>query len=176
MIDIHTYETIEKAFAWEKVFSQTNTYYRDENGILGRAGVVVRAREIGGKRVLQVKAHKNSGGSVQISEESEFPLAEVQETIPAEEARKYTGTDIGTLHRMGSLTTLRHSLMWDKDTEICLDKSDYFKITDYEIEVEYTSAAVADELLGKLAGFGVVFGDGISGKFTRFLREFNNIK
>ncbi|MCC8168986.1 MAG: hypothetical protein LIO59_01140, partial [Oscillospiraceae bacterium] len=88
-----------------------------------------------------------------------------------EKIAEAVGFKTGDLFRMGSASTLRSSLMWDKSTEICLDKTTYFDVTDYEIEIEY-SGTLDKQLIEKLKTLGVQFRESSVGKLSRFLRKF----
>ncbi len=168
------YEKIKSAFEWNSSAEQVNHYYTDKNGVLRDNRVMVRVRVRNGVSKLQVKLQKNAGSPLQICEETEYAIDGAPLEIPSETALKATGFDVGTLTRMGFAKTLRHSLMWDSSTEICLDMTEYFGITDYEIEVEYTGE-MKQELLDKLADLGVSFEKNSVGKFTRFLKKYEEL-
>lgn len=164
------YERVKKAFIWDKVKEQTNHYYTDKSGILREKRIMVRVRVVDGKPKLQVKLHKNSSSPLQICEENEYETDTVTEFIDSETTKKITGIDTDGLYRMGSAVTLRHSLK-RSGSEICLDKTEYFDIVDYEVEMEYEDKMSA-ELLMKLTSLGVEFKESCVGKFSRFLAEY----
>lgn len=168
------YERIKSEFDWDSTAEQINYYYTDKNGVLRNNRIMVRVRAKGGVFRLQVKLHKNSGSPLQICEETEYSIDGAPMTIPPETTLKATGLDAGELVKMGGSVTLRSSLMWDDDTEICLDKTDYFDITDYEIEIEYKREP-KKELLDKLDALGVVFNTNSIGKFSRFINRFEEL-
>lgn len=174
LITEDVYNKISEHYKWDWVKHQVNNYYFDENGELGKRHTVVRVREKDGKCAVQIKAHKNPGEALQICEETEFPIDGVPEEIFADDAKKYTGLDVGTLTRAGSLDTLRHSLMWADGVEICLDKSEYLDRCDYEIEVEYTGD-FPPQLMEELNSLGVEFKEKSVGKYTRFIRRLTEI-
>lgn len=166
------YEKVKSAFSWDSEYEQINYYYGDRGGILRKNRITVRVREKNGIFKLQIKYHKNSGGALQICEETERDIDGVPETLDAKTVLSLTGFDCGNLFLMGSAATLRSSLMWDSNTEICLDKTSYFGITDYEIEVEYTDK-IKTGLMERLSSLGVEFKEKTKGKFSRFLKEYN---
>ena len=187
------YNKIAAHFDWDSVKEQTNHYYGDEDKILANNRVMFRVRVKGGKSVIQVKLHKNADSPLQICEELEYPIDGVPEVI--ENGEKYTGIKTGTLKNLGCTVTLRHSKMWDSQTEICLDKTEYLGITDYEIEIEYTdehedsrgieplsssallrksSQKIPEKLSAELNALGVEFKENSVGKYTRFLRALEN--
>ncbi|MGN0149123.1 MAG: CYTH domain-containing protein [Clostridia bacterium] len=169
------YDKIKNTFKWDSSAEQTNYYYTDTEGYLRKKRIMVRVREKNGASKLQIKLHKNSGSSLQICEENEYDVNGVPEYIPAETAMEITGINTGSLICMGNSKTLRNSLMWDRTTEICLDKTTYFDITDYEIELEYTDT-LDKELLEKLSSLGVEFKSASVGKFSRFLKKYDERK
>ena len=166
------YNKIACHYSWDWIKEQTNHYYSDDESILARNRVMFRVRVKDDRSVIQVKLHKNVNSPLQICEELEYPADGVPEVI--EDGEKYTGIKTGTLKNLGSTVTLRHSKMWDSRTEICLDKTEYLGITDYEIEIEYTGEKIPEELLAELTALGVEFKENSVGKYTRFLRALNN--
>lgn len=169
------YEKIHAAFSWDSEYEQVNYYYSDKNGLLRKNHITVRVRTKDGMAKLQIKNHKNSDSALQICEETERDIQGIPEIIDAKTAYEATGLDCGELFLMGSAATLRSSLMWDGNTEICLDRTRYFGITDYEIEVEYTYK-VNPKLIKQLSELGVEFNEKTKGKFSRFLKEYKKIK
>lgn len=167
------YEKIRSEFDWDCTAEQINYYYTDKNGVLRDNRVMVRVRAKDGVFRLQVKLHKNADSPLQICEETEYDIDGAPMTIPPETTLKVTGLDAGELVKMGGSVTLRSSLMRD-GTEICLDKTDYFDITDYEIELEYKDEP-QEELLDRLKALGVVFNEKSIGKFSRFLNRFDEL-
>ena len=161
------YSRIAGHFDWDSIKEQTNHYYSDDDKILAKNRVMFRVRIKDGKSVIQVKLHKNAGSPLQICEELEYSVDGVPETIT--DGEKYTGIKTGELKKLGSTVTLRHSKMWDSKTEICLDKTEYLGIIDYEIEIEYTGEEIPAELSAELTALGIEFKGSSIGKYTRFL-------
>lgn len=174
IIDEGTYKTIENAYHWDWVKEQTNNYYFDESLELSRRRIMVRIREKDGIYKVQVKLHKNSDSPLHICEENEFDTDSAPQVIDAVQAKKFTGIDTGRLLKSGTLKTLRHSLMWNDTTEICLDKNTYLDRTDYEIEVEYTNG-MPKELVYDLKSLGVDFTENAVGKYTRFMKRLKEL-
>ncbi len=174
IITKEVYDRVRSAFDWDGESEQINYYYTDEQGILRENRVMVRIRAKNNGFKLQVKLHKNAGSPLQICEETEYDADGAPIKIPAGTARAVTGLDVGELVKMGGSKTLRSSLMWDGGTEICLDKTDYFDVTDYEVEIEYKDK-VSPELTDKLSELGVVFKENSIGKFSRFLKKFDEL-
>ena len=85
----------------------------------------------------------------------------------------YTGTKTEAI-LIGSATTTRHSLMWNEQTEICLDYTTYLGTEDYEIEIEFTGDC-PEKLLEELKTFGVEFKDKSVGKYSRFIKQLQSI-
>ena len=162
------YNKIAAHFDWDSVKEQTNHYYCDADKILRKNRVMFRVRVKDNKSVIQVKLHKNSDSPLHICEELEYPIDCVPDVI--EDGGKYTGIKTGELKNLGCTVTLRRSKMWDDKTEICLDKTEYLGITDYEIEVEYTGEEMPEKLSEELAALGVEFRKKSTGKYSRFLR------
>lgn len=170
IIDEETYRRAEKAFKWDSKREQINNYYTDRGGVLGENRIMVRVRVVDDVPVIQVKLHKNENSPLQICEENEYEIENVPEVIDAETAKRITGMEVGELYRMGSASTVRHSLKHN-GSELCLDKTSYFDKVDYEVEVEYEDKMSAD-LLMKLTSLGIAFNKKSVGKFSRFLDEY----
>ncbi len=166
------YDAVKSMFRWDSVFEQTNSYYNDPTGALKEHGITFRVRTINGKNKVQIKRHKAKSGALQISEESEYRIDNIPELFVNEEVLQLTGVDTMAI-LLGSLTTKRHSFMYCDGVEICLDKSEYLGVTDYEIEIEYTKE-IPDTLLTSLSDVGISFDKISVGKYTRFLNKLNN--
>ncbi len=173
MLDADTYEKLEKMFEWDDTAEQVNSYYSDPNGALKRSGITLRVRTKKGVSKIQVKVHRNSDSPLQICDEAEFKTDTVPDGFTRDEVRKMTGLDTDA-SLLGSLTTLRSSLIYCPGVEICLDKNDYLDRTDYELEIEYTESIPA-ELIQRLNAAGVFFTAPSIGKCTRFMRRLSEI-
>lgn len=167
MLSEETYLKLVSMFNWDSIKEQTNSYYSDSENTLKKSGITFRIRTIDNISKIQIKQHKNSNSPLQVCEETEYDTESIPKHFSADHVEQLTGihTDVSLL---GSLTTLRHSFMYNNSTEICLDKSTYLDRTDYEIEIEYTES-VPSELMEKLKDAGVSFGEPAVGKCTRFM-------
>ena len=174
LLDKNTFEKIKNHYNWDKIFSQENHYYTDTTGVLAKNRATFRIRVIDNIPKLQIKLHKNRNSALQICEEKEFDIDTIPEQISEQDAKKYTELDTGKLIKLGSNVTLRHSYMYNKNVEICLDYNTYLDIEDYEIEVEYVGECPT-KLLDELKGLGVAFTEKSSGKYSRFIKRFNEV-
>lgn len=168
------YERVKAAFDWDYSAEQINYYYTDKGGILRKDRVMVRIRVREGVSKLQVKRRKNTHSPLQICDETEYEIDGVPETISARLSSEAVGFDVGELFLLGNAKTLRSSLMWDDETEICLDKTEYLGVTDYEIEIEYKGEP-KNELTAGLQELGVVFEENSVGKFSRFMKKLETL-
>ena len=167
------YNKIANHFDWDWVKEQTNHYYGDKDKILAKNRVMFRVRVKDNNSVIQVKLRKNANSPLQICEELEYPIEGVPEVIA--DGEKYTGIKTGELKNLGCTVTLRHSKMWDSQTEICVDKTEYLGITDYEIEVEYTGEKIPENLSAELTALGVEFKKNSIGKYARFSKALEKL-
>ena len=174
LIDEKAYNRAEKAYLWDSVKNQTNHYYAAQTDCLAENRIPVRIREKDGTYKIQVKRHINKKSALHISDEREFPTDGAPSVIDTEKAYEITGLETGALKKIGALTTLRHSFMWDEYTEICLDKSTYLDRVDYEIEVEYQNE-MPERLISELKELGVDFQKPVTGKYSRFVNRLNEI-
>ena len=173
MLTFEQYKEIDNMFPWESVVSQTNHYYTDKTGELKKHGITFRIRTIDNKSVIQVKQHTNSNSPLQICEEKEFDIEGIPQEFSQSEIKEMTGIEVPTSY-IGDLTTQRSSFFYCDGVEICLDKNDYLNLTDYEIEIEYTSS-IPEELIDKLSSIGIMFNKPSKGKFSRFMTQLINI-
>lgn len=173
MLSEDTYNILKTAFEWDWVKTQTNSYYSDTSGELKKRGITLRVRAKDGVNKVQIKKHKNSGSPLQISEESEFDIESRPASFSEAEVERMTGAYVAA-QLLGSLTTLRHSLIYCDGVEICLDKNDYLDTTDYEIELEYTQK-IPKELIQQLHRAGVDFIFPAVGKYSRFMARLAEI-
>ncbi len=173
MLTEEEYDRLKTMFRWDWVKEQVNSYYSDPSLLLKKHGITLRVRTKDGISKIQVKAHKNAGSPLQICEESEYGINCVPDSFTADEVEKMTGlrTEASLL---GSLTTLRHSLMYCGGVELCLDKNDYLDRTDYELELEYTKD-IPDTLKNALADAGIGFSAPAVGKCTRFMQRLGEL-
>ena len=173
MLTEEEYKRLETMFDWDWVKEQVNSYYSDPSLLLKKHGITLRVRTKDGISKIQIKVHKNSDSPLQICEESEYDIDHIPECFTEDEVEKMTGIRTKA-SLLGSLTTLRHSLMYCDGVEICLDRNDYLDKTDHELEVEYTGE-MPDELRAKLSGAGIEFRDPAVGKCTRFMVRLSDI-
>ena len=154
------YKTAEKLFQWNKIIEQTNFYYipQQDTGMTS-----IRVRQIGEKYFLQLKAPISENGALHVKKEYEQQLDSLPETLTAQELSQLVGRDFPAADLAGSLHT-RRKLCTDFDhVEICLDKSEYLGLTDYELELEYT-ADYPEKPLEILKNAGITQGEAVIGK------------
>ena len=60
-------------------------------------------------------------------------------------------------------------------TTLCLDKSRYNNIVDYEVEIEYSGEYVDTKLLEQLMSACVKFNINTEGKYTRFCKTLKKV-
>lgn len=89
---------------------------------------------------------------------------------PHRSFHQLVGRDFPAADLAGSLYTQR-KLCTDFDhVEICLDKSEYLGLTDYELELEYT-ADYPEKPLEILKNAGITQGEAVIGKYARFMER-----
>ena len=167
------YQKLYSMYGWDTEFSQTNYYFDTPELSLINSHITCRVRYVGGLYYLQMKLPNGADHS-----RLEFE-AELGDALPyklsAQELNELSGrSDIPDVGLIGELTTLRSVKKFDGG-EIDLDRSRYFGITDYELEVEFTdeTAARAVLLLLKEAAGITETADVCLGKVHRFVREYN---
>lgn len=161
------YETAQKLFVWDKIIEQTNHYYipKGDTGLTS-----IRVRQIGGKYFLQLKVPVSENGALHVKKEFERQLDSLPEKLSAQELSELVGSDFPAADLAGSLHTRRKLCTAFESVEICLDKSDYLGVTDYELELEYTGD-YPEKPLEILKSAGIVQGKAVTGKYARFMER-----
>ena len=160
------YKTAEKLFQWGKIIEQTNFYYipQRDSGMTS-----IRVRQIGDRYFLQLKAPISENGALHVKKEYEQQLDNLPETLTAQELSQLVGRDFPAADLAGSLHTQRRLCTDFDHVEICLDKSEYLGLTDYELELEYT-ADYPEKPLEILKNAGITQGEAL---IFAYLRSFS---
>ena len=127
-------QVIKKAnvlYSNPKKIVQVNQYYDDKYLSLNRRGITVRIRQINGKNKLEIKQHNKTKNKYVISEEFEYAICNVPKAI--------TLPEYGRLAYKGFLTTHRSSYTVCPDVTLNIDENTYFKVVDFEVEIEFAS-------------------------------------
>ena len=162
------YEQIRDRFQWTAAVEQVNHYYLDREGQLRAEKVNLRVRQIGNRYWLQVKTLvKNVKGGPSVHQETETDIDGAPDFFDSRTVKALTGVETQGARRVGALTTLRHTLSVEPEIELCLDKSDYLGVTDYELEIEYTGDRL-EAVLALVEQLGLTAGEKPQGKLSRF--------
>ncbi|MBQ8975049.1 MAG: CYTH domain-containing protein [Oscillospiraceae bacterium] len=172
MLTREQYDRIFARFDWDETARQTNHYYMDGKGLLRAEKINLRVREKNGKYMLQVKSLvKNEKGGPSIHNEAERETDCAPEQFSAGEVKELTGIDTDGAQRIGCLTTVRSTLQYNGEIEICLDKSEYLGLTDWELEIEYTGDRLED-VLSIVRELGLSADKKPKGKMSRFYARY----
>lgn len=134
-------------------YVQTNYYIDDEESSLAHAGIALRIRKKD-RYKLTLKTPLSEGlleKNQNISNE-EFKKLKSDCAIPEGDIKRFLtmlGFDIDKLKIITSLTTTRIDIPY-QDGLLSLDKNEYNKHIDYEIEYEYNSKDGANAVMKKL--------------------------
>lgn len=153
--------------------TQVNYYYDHfNNGELEMSAhhVTVRVRELGGKFYLQMKLPTEKALS---RVELEKELEALPETLSGELLSSLAQGDFPDVKMLGSLKTTRSVWKFDGG-EIDLDKSEYFRKVDYEVEIEFTNEQNARKVLDEITELLEIkpSAEVCAGKIRRFLEEY----
>lgn len=168
MLTFEQYEKLLSLYDWDKTIVQTNHYYDNDSLQLSEMHITCRVREIEGKYFLQMKFPATH---IYSRVELEEPLDALPETIAESDLLRSDGHEnLTDVKRLGTLTTTR-SVKRMSGAEIDLDKSEYFGITDYEVEIEFTDDEAARRLLDEITDkLGIKPASEVcAGKMRRFL-------
>ena len=172
------FERVLNRFSWEETTQQINYYYMDPEGKLSAERVNVRVRQKNGGYTLQVKnLVKNVAGGPSVHNEVEKKIDSLPQVIDARTVKDMTGIDTSSAIMVGELTTVRRvcRLGDKKNIEVCLDKSDYLGITDYELELEYTGDEL-ETVKQIVQALGLSTSQQPRGKLSRFYSRYKTIK
>jgi uncharacterized protein YjbK len=124
------YDLIDKYYNWDNIITQVNYYYDTHVLSFAKNNTTIRVRMIDNKYKLQIKSPNS------VIKENFFVMTEQEQEIKAKpETLQIDGQE---LYNVGTLTTLRKTKTIDKrNIIICLDKSDYCNIVEYELEIEF---------------------------------------
>ena len=146
------YDTIIRELQLDKYrkVSQTNHYIDTPNSFLKKNGIALRVREKNQEFVLTLKTPLSEGLLEKNDSISwrDFDLLKDEGIFPEGGIKKFLailGVKVEELKILTSLTTDRIEVDY-KGGILCVDKNQYSGITDYELEVEFTSIEGAKEL------------------------------
>ena len=165
------YLMLEKSFDFSSEVVQKNNYYR--SAACAEKRISVRVREVGGRKLLQVKKPVSDQGSLAVRDEIEKELDSVPHIIPAELLEEVCGIE-DDAQFIGALTTKRLLCYDFENVELALDRNDYLGITDYELEAEYTGE-YPEGLIAKIAALGIKTDRPVPGKFSRFCQRLEEV-
>jgi uncharacterized protein YjbK len=170
------YERIRGRFQWTAAVEQVNHYYLDREGQLRAEKVNLRVRQIGNRYWLQVKTLvKNVKGGPAVHQETETHIDGAPDVFDSRTVKALTGVETQGARRVGALTTLRHTFSVEPEIELCLDKSDYLGVTDYELEIEYTGDRL-EAVLALVEQLGLTAGEKPQGKLSRFYARWRGLE
>ncbi len=136
MLTEEQYNQIRKDFEFDSCFEQTNTYYdTPDQKLYGQKGAF-RIRQLPDHNVMTLKLPLDEI----TKQEYEYPTeASRPEELTQRELdflREKAGVDL-PMNQVASFRTLR-CIKNLPDAELCLDKTDFGSVTDYELEYEYS--------------------------------------
>lgn len=142
---------------------QRNHYYDTMDLALHRQGVTLRIREKGREKTLQRKLIKSQEAGLRTAEETEWSVTDIPEVLDS----AAFGLQYGKLRRLGALETLRTSFRINSATRVEFDRSRYFDVVDYEVEIEIAQA-VPQQLFSIFQSCA----SSQEGKYSRFLHRY----
>lgn len=173
MLDRGQYEKIHALFAWDAEMKQVNSYYDSPGLECSSRHITVRVRSISGENFLQMKLPAEQSGNGAVSRiELEQKVSGLPQKLEPETLKSLSGADLPELTLLGTLSTFR-SVKKFPGAEIDLDRSEYFDVIDYELEVEYTDEAAAEAILAEIwQKVRIDRSAPVTGKIRRFLQEY----
>ena len=115
---------------------------------------------------------EQSGNGAVSRIELEQKISGLPQKLEPETLKSLSGAELPELTLLGTLSTFR-SVKKFPGAEIDLDRSEYFGVIDYELEVEYTDEAAAEAILAKIGQkVRIDRSAPVTGKIRRFLQEY----
>lgn len=146
------YDTIIRELQLDKYrkVTQTNHYIDTKDSFLKKNGIALRVREKNEEFELTLKTPLSEGLLEKHDRISwrDFDLLKDENVFPEGGIKKFLeilGVNIEDLSILTSLTTERIEIDY-KGGILCVDKNHYSGMTDYELEVEFTSIEGARDL------------------------------
>ncbi|GMB10259.1 MAG: CYTH domain-containing protein [Candidatus Improbicoccus devescovinae] len=170
------YKELISEFDWDVTLVLKNHYYLDTENVLLSNKINVRVREtIGQQTVLQVKTPVHNSSGYKVSKEHEEKIENPPFVISGKRIEKITKIEISDVYHFGFLETKRMEFHFDKTNILCLDKSTYLGVIDYEVELEFSGEKVNKNLIKKLESQGVDFDRKAHGKRSRFFKKVRDV-
>lgn len=180
LITKEDYDKLIKIYDSQKLdeFDQTNYYIESKNLDLKKLGVGLRIRKKNNTYVMTLKApmsegllEKNASLTVEqynsFKENGYFPECSIKEFV------KMLGFDPDMLKIRAQLKTHRIEILLDEGKHVfSIDKNEYNKIVDYELEMNSNSLMRAKNKLQEICGInGIAYKDNLRSKQTRCLES-----
>jgi len=161
-----------------KSYVQVNYYIDDCDLSLANHGISLRVRKKKDEYELTLKTPLSEGllEKNQTLSQKEFDYLMKNSKFPEGDIKRFLtmlGMDISLMKIMTSLTTTRTDIEY-KDGLLSLDKNEYNKKKDYEIEYEYNSEIGAVKILKNL--FSKLKVPYKPNKISKVVRAFNSLK
>ncbi len=164
------YEYIKLMFEWKKCIMQKNYYFDTDEMYCSQNDITVRIRQKKEGYYLQVKTPICCEGGLHIKKEYKKKLHHLKDVITSNDFNELSvPVHIPDVKQIGNLITERLEFNIN-GTTLCLDKSKYNNIVDYEVEIEYSGEYVDAKLLEQVMSAGVKFNVKTEGKYTRFCK------
>ena len=171
LINKEMFDRIGEKFFWNNVFSQINFYYVDKNKKVIQDDITIRIRGKAEGLKLQIKVHESAKGADHFSQEYEKEIKTIPYQIKSTSLQgmgEYTFPDV-TL--VGYLITERRICNQYNGIEICLDRNIYLNKEDYELEIEYNTCTIPENLFEVIRELNLDLEKTSKGKFGRFIDE-----
>ncbi len=161
-----------------KSYVQVNYYIDDVDLSLANHGISLRVRKKKDEYELTLKTPLSEGllEKNQNLKQIDFDLLQKNKKFPDGDIKRFLtmlGMDISIMRIMTSLTTTRIDIEY-KDGLLSLDRNEYNKKKDFEIEYEYNSEVGAVKILKKL--FQELKVPYKANKVSKVVRAFNSLK
>lgn len=169
------FDCLVKQFNWDKIRTQVNYYYTDNNNYVKNSGITIRVRECDNKLALQLKVPVDEKGAIHMKKEIETSINEIPQKIDSDYLSKLCSVRLPDVSLAGFMVTERYIYNWSRDIEIDLDKNNYLDVEDYELEIEYQEN-IDESIFDFLNKNNIKIMDKVNGKCSRFFSQLEKTK
>ncbi len=168
------YNDLFSKLNWDKTYIQINNYFDTDTLDLHASMISCRVREKESGMKLQLKFKNNSNDSLyNQAEENEYKIDKIPTSFNEKECSDMGLNFNKPINLLGSLKTTRSKKSLSDTVVLFLDKSEYFDVTDYEIEVEFVHEYELEDIMKMLSNHGITADKNqkVVGKYTRFIQK-----
>lgn len=174
LISENDYRKLCEYFKPDIIHVQTNEYFETYDSQLKRRGYAIRIRTVENRFIMTIKKPRDAVSKFEY--EREISTNNLQKLSEEDLNWAYSIIGLGKLDLkpLARFTTTRNLIPFSDQAELCIDKTEFSKHTDYELEFETRSADMNEEYFNHiLKPFGLHYEKNCASKLARAVRDLN---